>query len=104
MKAFGERQREACKKVYDKSNFCKLIQILMMFQSLGKRYAKESQLLTKEYKTKITEDWLEKIEQYQSREESSLDLIKFQMYVDFFEKFDDQQNIFELNNQLDLKK
>ena len=26
------------------------------------------------------------------------------MYVEFFENFDDQQNIFEFNNQLDQKK
>jgi Ulp1 family protease len=42
MKGFEERQREACKKVYGKSDFCQLIQILMIFQSLGKRYAEQS--------------------------------------------------------------
>ena len=31
MKEFEERQREVCKKAYGKSDFCQLIQILMIF-------------------------------------------------------------------------
>jgi hypothetical protein len=31
MKEFEDRQREACKKVYGKSDFCQLIHILMIF-------------------------------------------------------------------------
>jgi hypothetical protein len=31
MKEFEDRQREACKKVYGKSDFCQLIDILMIF-------------------------------------------------------------------------
>lgn len=42
MKEFEDRQREACKKVYGKSDFCQLIHILMIFQSLGKSYLEQS--------------------------------------------------------------
>jgi hypothetical protein len=103
IKEFETRQKEECKRAYGRSDFCQLIQILRTFQSLGSSHDEQSMLLIKEYKTKITGDWIEPIELYQNREETTLDLIMCQMYVEFFMNFDDQENIFEMNNQMDQK-